>query len=90
MKAIPIAAAADITAAERYLSAADRLLFDAKPPRNRNDALPGGNGLVFDWRLLGARNWPVPWMLSGGLNAENLVEAVTTTLRRRGRCFIGR
>lgn len=79
MKAIAIAAAADITAAERYLSAADRLLFDAKPPQNRNDALPGGNGLAFDWRLLGARNWPVSWMLSGGLNAENLVEAVTTT-----------
>jgi phosphoribosylanthranilate isomerase len=79
MKAIPIAATADIATAERYLGAADRLLFDAKPPRQRKDALPGGNGLAFDWRLLGARNWPVPWMLSGGLNAENLVEAVTTT-----------
>jgi len=79
MKAVPIAAAADIVAAERYLDAADRLLFDAKPPRDRNNALPGGNGLAFDWRLLGARNWPMPWMLSGGLNAGNLVEAVTTT-----------
>jgi phosphoribosylanthranilate isomerase len=79
MKAIPIAATADIATAERYLNAADLLLFDAKPPRHRNGALPGGNGLAFDWRLLGTRNWPVPWMLSGGLNAENLVEAVTTT-----------
>jgi phosphoribosylanthranilate isomerase len=79
MKAIHIAATADVAAAERYLSAADRLLFDAKPPRHRKGAIPGGNGLAFDWRLLGARNWPVPWMLSGGLNAENLAEAVTTS-----------
>ncbi len=79
MKAIPIAATADIATVDRYLGAADRLLFDAKPPRHRKGALPGGNGLAFDWRLLGARNWGVPWMLSGGLNAENLVEAVTTT-----------
>jgi len=79
IKAVAIAAATDIAAAERYVDAADRLLFDAKPPRHRNGALPGGNGLAFDWRLLGAQSWPVPWMLSGGLNAGNLAEAVTTT-----------
>jgi phosphoribosylanthranilate isomerase len=79
MKAVPIASAADVAVADRYLGAADRLLFDAKPPCDLSGALPGGNGLVFDWQLLGARNWSVPWMLSGGLTAENLIEAVTTT-----------
>ncbi len=79
MKAIPIASAVDVAVADRYLGVADRLLFDAKPPRGLAGALPGGNGLVFDWQLLGARNWSVPWMLSGGLNAENLAEAVATT-----------
>lgn len=79
MKAISVASAADVAAADRYLGAADRLLFDAKPPRDRTGALPGGNGLAFDWQLLGARTWPVPWMLSGGLTADNLAEAVTTT-----------
>jgi phosphoribosylanthranilate isomerase len=78
MKAIPIAAADDVAAADRYVGAVDRLLFDAKPPRDPG-ALPGGNGLAFDWQLLGARNWSLPWMLSGGLNAENLAEAVATT-----------
>jgi len=54
---------------------ADLLLFDAKPPR-RPDALPGGNGLAFDWALIADRSWRVPWMLSGGLTAELLPEAV--------------
>ena len=51
------------------------LLFDAKPPR-RADALPGGNGLAFDWRLIAGRQWRRPWMLSGGLTAAVLSDAV--------------
>lgn len=77
MKAIPIAAESDLGAAERYYGAADRLLFDAKPPEGA--PVPGGNGLAFDWELLGGRRWPVPWMLSGGLTAETLGEAVRMT-----------
>ncbi len=79
MKAIKIASRADLDAATDYFAAADRLLFDAKPPENFAGALPGGNGLAFDWQLLGERDWPLPWMLSGGLNAENLREAVRLT-----------
>jgi len=79
MKAIAVAAAEDLALAQRYYGSADRLLFDAKPPRDMVGALPGGNGLAFDWKLLGERRWPVPWMLSGGLTAENLAEAVATT-----------
>jgi phosphoribosylanthranilate isomerase len=75
MKAISIANPQDVALAERYESVADLLLFDAKPPR-RADALPGGNGLAFDWHLIAGRQWRVPWMLSGGLTAELLPEAV--------------
>jgi phosphoribosylanthranilate isomerase len=75
MKAISIAGPEDVDAASRYEDAADLLLFDAKPPR-RADALPGGNGLAFDWRLIAGRDWRLPWMLSGGLTAELLPEAV--------------
>jgi phosphoribosylanthranilate isomerase len=78
MKALPIAEAADVTAAEPYLAVADMLLFDARPPRRAN-ALPGGNGLAFDWRLIAGRQWTLPWMLSGGLTAANLAEAVRLT-----------
>jgi phosphoribosylanthranilate isomerase len=78
MKAITVAGVEDVARAEHYFGAADRLLFDAKPPPGRAGALPGGNGLAFDWHLLGTRDWPVPWMLSGGLNADNLAEAVAT------------
>jgi phosphoribosylanthranilate isomerase len=75
MKAIAVAALEDVLAAARYEDAADRLLFDAKPPR-RSDALPGGNGLAFDWHLIAGRRWRLPWMLSGGLTAALLAEAV--------------
>jgi phosphoribosylanthranilate isomerase len=78
MKAIKISGAEDLKAAERYLAVSDRLLFDAKPPANVA-ALPGGNGLSFDWTLLANRTWERPWMLSGGLNAANLAEAVGIT-----------
>src|SRR5258708_34939540 len=77
MKAIAVAAAADLAAAQRYFGVADRLVFDAKPPKDA--ALPGGNGLIFDWELLGARRWPLPWMLSGVLPPDNLVQAYTIT-----------
>lgn len=78
MKALPIAEAADVAGAAPYLGAADMLLFDARPPR-RAGALPGGNGLAFDWRLLADRSWPIPWMLSGGLSAATIGEAVSLT-----------
>jgi phosphoribosylanthranilate isomerase len=78
MKALPIACPEDVAAVDAYLGVADRLLFDARPPR-RADALPGGNGLVFDWRLIAGRRWSLPWMLSGGLTAANVAEAVRLT-----------
>jgi phosphoribosylanthranilate isomerase len=76
MKAISVAGAADVEAAEAYLGVADWLLFDAKPPADLKDAMPGGNALAFDWELLGGRSWPCPWMLSGGLDAGNVAQAV--------------
>jgi phosphoribosylanthranilate isomerase len=82
MKVIPIAAPEDPDAAVPYLDVADWLLFDAKPPRGDPKALPGGNGLAFDWQLLGGRRWSKPWMLSGGLTAKNVAEAVGTTHAR--------
>ena len=75
MKAVAIAGVGDVLRAARYEDVADLLLFDAKPPR-RPDALPGGNGLAFDWELIADRSWGRPWMLSGGLTAELLPEAV--------------
>jgi phosphoribosylanthranilate isomerase len=76
MKALKVAEAADLAAADRYIGHADWLLFDAKPPPQMIGALPGGNALSFDWQLLAGRSWPSPWMLSGGLTPENLAEAV--------------
>ena len=74
MKAIAISDAADVQRAHDYEAVADILLFDAKP-----DALPGGNGLVFDWQLIAKEKWSKPWMLSGGLNPGNVAEAIRVT-----------
>ncbi len=76
MKTVKIAGADDVAAAQAFCAAADRLLFDAKPPKDMAGALPGGNALALDWRLLAGTAWPIPWMLSGGLDADNLAEAV--------------
>ena len=77
MKAIPVASEGDPDAAKRYLGVADWLMFDAKPPKEKDGAMPGGNALSFDWRILRERRWPLPWMLSGGLDPDNLAEAAS-------------
>jgi phosphoribosylanthranilate isomerase len=79
MKAVRIAGAEDVKNAEAFVDVADRLLFDAQAPADMAGALPGGNGLAFDWQLLAEKEWPLPWMLSGGLTADNLSEAVAAT-----------
>lgn len=82
MKAVKVATRGDIDAAQAYGLIADRLLFDAKAPSDMKGALPGGNALAFDWTLLAGRSWPVPWMLAGGLHADNLAAAVQASHAR--------
>ncbi len=79
MKAIRVAGEDDLATAGAYAEVADWLLFDARAPKGMADTLPGGNALSFDWRLLAGRRWPVPWMLSGGLDAGNVAEAVAVS-----------
>lgn len=76
MKALSIATEDDVAAARVFAPVADILMFDAKPPPG---GLPGGNGLPFDWKLLKNAEWPLPWMLAGGLTPENVAEAIRAT-----------
>ena len=75
IKALRIGEASDLFPLVAYVDVADMILFDAKPPKTP-DSLPGGNGLSFDWRLLEGLSLDRPWMLSGGLDADNLGDAV--------------
>jgi phosphoribosylanthranilate isomerase len=76
-KALPVRTRADLATAAAFRGAASLILYDAKPPAGSD--LPGGNGLRFDWELLRGHTHPLPWALSGGLDADNLTEAVRVT-----------
>lgn len=79
MKAIKVAAAADLDAASAFAAVADWLLFDGVPPKDRKGALPGGNAARIDWTLFKGRRFARPWMLAGGLDPSNVAEAVRAT-----------
>jgi phosphoribosylanthranilate isomerase len=74
MKAFSVRTAPDLDAIQPYRGVADRFLFDAKPPEVSE--LPGGNGVAFDWRILARLDAEMDYMLSGGLNADNIGEAL--------------
>ncbi|WP_018689715.1 phosphoribosylanthranilate isomerase [Ahrensia kielensis] len=74
MKAFAISARDDLDKIDIYNGIADRFLFDAKAPKNSE--LPGGNGVSFDWTLLEGLDPSVDYMLSGGLNASNVSDAI--------------
>jgi len=79
IKAIKVSGPGDIEGARSYRDVADWILFDAKAPKSLEGGLPGGNALSFDWRMLAKREEPafgLPWILSGGLDIDNLAEAV--------------
>lgn len=77
MKAFAIREASDLEKIEPYIGIVDRFLFDAKPPKGSD--LPGGNGVSFDWRLMQSLDAGVNYMLSGGLNKDNIAEALAVT-----------
>ncbi len=81
MKVIGVADEGDLAGLMEMSLAADQIMIDAKPPKDA--ALPGGNGIAFDWRLLIGRKWLRPWMLAGGLTAKNVAEAVRLTGARQ-------
>ncbi|PPR80034.1 MAG: N-(5'-phosphoribosyl)anthranilate isomerase [Alphaproteobacteria bacterium MarineAlpha2_Bin1] len=77
IKAIPIDNTRDILLAKEYEDAADMLLFDSKPGINSKS--PGGNAKTFDWNLLIGQYWEKPWFLSGGLDINNINNALSIT-----------
>ncbi|EDM69823.1 N-(5'-phosphoribosyl)anthranilate isomerase [Roseobacter sp. AzwK-3b] len=81
MKAVGVADETDLTQIDFYEKVADQILVDAKPPAGADR--PGGNAMAFDWTLLSGRRWSKPWMLAGGLNPDNVADAVHQTGARQ-------
>jgi phosphoribosylanthranilate isomerase len=77
MKALPIAERSDLALVRRYAEVADRLLFDARAPQDATR--PGGLGKPFDWTLLKGIDPGIAFMLSGGLDADNVAAALAIT-----------
>jgi phosphoribosylanthranilate isomerase len=77
MKAIAVETREDLACVPDYAGVADRLIFDARAPHDATR--PGGLGKPFDWRLLKDLDPRVPFMLSGGLNRDNVAEAIEMT-----------
>jgi phosphoribosylanthranilate isomerase len=77
MKAIAVETTADLASLPGYAAVADRILFDARAPREATR--PGGLGAVFDWHALENLDLELPFMVSGGLNSENVAQAVRVT-----------
>ncbi len=77
MKAIPVAERKDLARIDLYKKVADRLIFDARAPQDATR--PGGLGTPFDWALLKGVDPGIPFMLSGGLHADNVIEALRVT-----------
>jgi phosphoribosylanthranilate isomerase len=77
MKVIAVETAADLVSLPGYAAVADSILFDARAPRGATR--PGGLGAVFDWHVLENLDLKLPFMVSGGLNAGNVAEAVRIT-----------
>ncbi len=72
--AVPVRTSGDLRLATAVAPVVDRILYDAKPPEGA--PLPGGMGLRFDWSLLDGFAHPRPWLLSGGLDPDNVREAI--------------
>ncbi|MCV0425663.1 MAG: phosphoribosylanthranilate isomerase [Roseibium sp.] len=74
MKAVSVSEKSDLEQAHYYSVVADRILFDAKPPKGSD--LPGGNGVSYDWTMLKDLDLKKPFMLSGGLDPDNVADAI--------------
>src|SRR6185312_238323 len=77
MQALPVETVADVAPLAGYAGVADRILFDARPPKDATR--PGGLGAAFDWHVLERLDLKRPFMVSGGLSADNVGRAVRIT-----------
>ena len=76
IKAVKIGSPGDVEAGDRYDGIASYIMYDAKVPESFINALPGGNGIAFDWSLLRGSRRDRRFILSGGLTPENVDEAI--------------
>jgi phosphoribosylanthranilate isomerase len=77
MKVLAVETSADLAPLAGFAAVADRILFDARAPKGATR--PGGLGTAFDWHVLENLDLKLPFMVSGGLTADNVAEAIRVT-----------
>lgn len=77
IKAFSVSNREEVISSLKYIDVANIFLFDAKPPKDSN--LPGGNGVSFNWNILKGIDFEIPVFLSGGIDINNVSEAVSKT-----------
>ena len=70
LRAVAMKEGTDLLEWAGRFSSARALLVDAHVP-----GIPGGTGQTFDWSAI-PRDLPIPLIVSGGLNAENVGDAI--------------
>ena len=79
IKVIKVKTLQDVKSFKAFEDIADIFLFDAKVSAEKNTNLPGGNAICFDWKVLSGVKIPKPWILAGGLDKNNVANAIKTT-----------
>jgi phosphoribosylanthranilate isomerase len=74
IKVISIGDEGDLAKLADFEAVADHLMLDTKAPPGADR--PGGHGVAFDWSLTYGRKFARPWLLAGGLDPYNVVDAV--------------
>ena len=77
IKAIGVEKETDLLNIRSYEKSVDYILLDSKVKENEH--LKGGRGISFNWNIIRGFNFNKPWFLAGGLNANNVMDAIEIT-----------
>ena len=77
IKAIGVEKESDLLSVRSYENFVEYMLLDSKSKESGH--LKGGRGISFNWNIIRGFNFNKPWFLAGGLDANNVIDAIEIT-----------